>query len=219
MANSQPGLIGRKIGMTQLFDDTGQVVPVTVVQAGPNHVVQVKRAEEKDGYDAVQLGFDEQKPQRVNKPESGHFLHAEVPPTRLLREIRLMAADLEKYPQGETVGPKDIFEDGERVDVTGISKGRGFAGVVKRYHFAGSESTHGTHEYFRHGGAIGTRLTPGHVLKGQRMPGHMGAERVTVQNLLLFRVDGERHLLFIRGGIPGANGAWVTVRKAVRTAR
>jgi large subunit ribosomal protein L3 len=216
MANTKPGLLGRKVGMTQIFTDDGNVTPVTVIEVGKNVVVQLKNADGSDGYNGVQLGFDEQKPQRLTKPQLGHFEKAGVAPQKFVREIRLEAADLTKYPAGGTVGADDIFVVTDRVDVTGTSKGRGFAGVMKRYGFAGFERSHGTHEYFRHGGSIGTRLTPGHVLKGKKMPGHMGAKRTTVQNLVVVRIDSEKGLLYISGGVPGPNGGYVIVRRTSR---
>ncbi len=211
--NQSPGLLGRKIGMTQFFSDDGAVVPVTVVEAGPNVVVSIK-TDDSDGYNAVQLGFDEQKASRVNKPETGHFEKGGVAPQKFVREIRI--PDGGAYSAGQELGVNDVFTEGEKVDVTGTSKGRGFAGVMKKYNFAGFLRTHGTHEFFRHGGSIGTRLTPGHVAKGRKMPGQMGNKKVTVQSLTLARIDAEKNLLYIKGGIPGPNGGYVVVRKAVK---
>jgi large subunit ribosomal protein L3 len=216
MANMKPGLLGRKVGMTQIFAENGDVLPVTVIEVGDNVVIQLKSAEGADGYNGVQLGFDEQKPQRLTKPELGHFEKAGVAPQKFVREIRITAEDLAKYPAGGKVGATDIFVVNDAVDVTGTSKGRGFAGVMKRHGFAGFIRSHGTHEYFRHGGSIGTRLTPGHVLKGKKMPGHMGAKRTTVQNLNVVRIDAEKGLLYIRGGVPGPNGGYVVVRHSAR---
>ncbi len=216
MANTKPGLLGRKVGMTQIFADNGDAIAVTVIEIGSNVVIQLKSADGADGYNAVQLGFDEQKPQRLTKPERGHFEKAGVAPQKFVREIRLTAADTAKYTAGGTIGADDIFVVGDAVDVTGTSKGRGFAGVMKRYGFAGSIRTHGTHEFFRHGGSIGTRLTPGHVLKGKKMPGHMGAKRTTVQNLSVVRIDAAKGLLYITGGVPGPNGGYVVVRQTSR---
>ena len=209
--NKQPGLLGKKIGMTQLFDDNGKFVPVTVVEAGPCAVLQVKTTA-TDGYNAIQLGFDDQKAQRVNKPDTGHFAKSGSTPKKFVREIRL--DDASSYEAGGSVAVGDLFNAGDKIDVTGTSKGRGFAGVMKRHNFRGFIRTHGTHEFFRHGGSIGTRLTPGHVAKGRKMPGHMGSERVTVQNLTIVKVDGERNLLFVKGGLPGPNGGYVIVRSA-----
>jgi large subunit ribosomal protein L3 len=219
MTNTRPGLIGRKIGMTQLFDRTGDLIPVTAIELGPNSVLQVKKADGRDGYDGVQLGFGTQKPQRLTKPERGHFEKHGVAVARVLREIRLDPKDLALYPKGSEVRIADLFKEGERVDVVGVSKGSGFSGVMKRHHFAGFQRSHGEHEYFRHGGSIGTRLQPGMVFKGVRMPGQLGAARVTVQNLKLYRMDSEKNIIFVAGGVPGAPGSFVIVRKAVRAPR
>ena len=216
MANTKPGLLGRKVGMTQIFMESGDVLAVTVIEIGANVVVQLKSSDGADGYNAVQLGIQEQKPQRLTKPQLGHFEKAGVAPQKYVREIRLQAADVAKYPVGGTVGAPDIFSEGDSVDVIGTSKGRGFAGVMKRYGFAGFMRSHGTHEFFRHGGSIGTRLTPGHVIKGKKMPGHMGAKRTTVQNLHLVRIDADKGLVYITGGVPGPNGGYVVVRQTSR---
>ena len=216
MANQQMGLIGRKMGMTQIYENDGTVHAVTVLEAGPNVVLQIKTSDGPDGYDALQLGFGEQKPQRITKAQAGHFAKTESPPKRLVKEIRLPRESMGSYEPGQTLDAKDVFAAGDRVDVIGVSKGCGFGGVMKKYNFAGFIRSHGSHEFFRHGGSIGTRLTPGHVFKGQKMPGHMGAEQVSVQNLQVVRVDAERSLVFIKGGVPGPTGAFVTVRKAVK---
>ena len=208
--------MGRKVGMTQIYDEDGAVLPVTVIDISGNTVVSLKTEDGKDGYNAVQLGFGERKESRTTKPMKGHFDKAGVSPKQHIREVRLEKSDLGKFEVGKTVAATDIFSDGELLDVTGTSKGRGFAGVMKKYNFSGFIRSHGTHEFFRHGGSIGTRLTPGHVLKGKKMPGHMGAERVTVQNLTLVKVDAERALLFVKGGVPGPNKGLVLVRKAVK---
>jgi len=215
--NEKMGLLGRKIGMTQIYDDTGAVVPVTLIEAGPCTVLQVKTSETKDGYNAIKLGFGERKAKRANKADKGQLTAAglEKPPA-LIREIRLSADAVAQHAVGSTISAADLFEVGARVDVTGTSKGRGFAGVMKRHNFRGFERSHGVHEYFRHGGSIGTRLTPGHVLKGKKMGGQMGNERVTVQNLEIARVDAERNLVFVRGGVPGPKGAFVVIRQAVK---
>ncbi|MEN0063061.1 MAG: 50S ribosomal protein L3 [Myxococcota bacterium] len=211
------GLLGRKVGMTQLFAPDGRVLPVTVIQAGPCPVLRVKSSQGPDGYDAVQLGFGNQKPKRINKPLSGQYAQAKLEePVRYVREFRVPAATAGQYEMGQSVTVTDLFEEGKIVDVTGTSKGRGFAGVMKRYNFRGFIRSHGVHEFFRHGGSIGTRLTPGMVLKGKKMPGHMGSARVTVQNLQVARVDAERNLVFVKGGVPGPNGGLVMVRQAVK---
>lgn len=218
MSSIKPGMIGRKIGMTQLFMENGDAVAVTVIEAGPNHVVSVKKADGPDGYDAVQLGFLEQKESRLSQAQRGHLGKAGVPLIRHLQEFRLLAKDMGRFTTGATLSVSDLFKVGDIIDVSGTSKGRGFAGVMKRYHFKGFIRSHGTHEYFRHGGSIGTRLTPGHVLKGKKMGGHMGSEKVTIQNLTVIRVDAERNLLFVKGGVPGANGGILRIRGAVKSA-
>ena len=216
MANEKPGLLAIKVGMTQIFNDENKVVPVTVLDLSGNTVVRVKTQDSADGYNAVQLGLGEQKEERLSKPQAGHFKKAGVSAKRYLREVRVSDADLAKYEAGSTLAAADFFSAGQKIDVTGTSKGRGFAGVMKRYNFAGFITSHGTHEFFRHGGSIGTRLTPGHVLKGKKMPGHMGAERVTIQSLTVVEVDAERNLLYVKGGVPGANGGLLLVRDAVK---
>ena len=224
MANEQIGLLGFKVGMTQIYSDNKSVVPVTVVSVAGNTVLRVKSAEGKDGYNAVQLGIGERKASRrigertryTTKPQQGAFDKINVSPKRFIREIRLSAEDAAKFEGGQELNVADFFNSGDKIDVTGTSKGRGFAGVMKRHNFAGFIRSHGTHEYFRHGGSIGTRLTPGHVIKGKKMPGHMGNKRVTMQNLHIERVDAERGLLYIRGGVPGANKGLLLIRSAVK---
>ena len=207
--NKNPGLLGRKIGMTQFFDANDNVVPCTVVEAGPCTVVQVKTVD-SDGYDAIQLGFYPQKAKRLTRPMKGHYGKAGVEPRKLLREFRLR--DVSGYTVGQEISLSEVFEVGQKVDVTGTSKGKGYAGVMKKYNFRGFLRTHGVHEFFRHGGSIGTRLTPGHVQKGMKMPGQMGNKRVTVQNLEVVKIEAEKNLVYIRGGILGANGKLVSVR-------
>ena len=207
------GLIGKKIGMSQLFDDTGNVIPVTVVETGPCVVVQ-KKDEAKDGYNALQLGFGTQKNQRVNRPLRGHMAKAEKGSFRVLREFRV--DDVSGYEVGQELTVTDLVQAGDLVDVTGTSKGRGFAGVMKRWDFRGFSRTHGTHEYFRHGGSIGNRSYPGKVFKGKRMAGHWGNERVSIQNLRVVEVRPEENLLLVKGAIPGSNGGLVLVRRAVK---
>lgn len=211
--NKNTGILGRKVGMTQFFNDKGQIEPVTVVEAGPVVVIQVKTTE-TDGYNAIQVGFASQKEQRMTKAQKGHYAKAGVAPAKLLREFRM--DDVSAYSVGQTITVGEVFEVGQKVDVTGTSKGRGFAGVMKRHNFAGFIRSHGTHEFFRHGGSLGTRLTPGHIAKGKKMPGHMGNKRVTVQNLTVAKIDAENNLLFIRGGIPGARNKLVMVKGAVK---
>jgi large subunit ribosomal protein L3 len=203
------GLVGRKLGMTQVFDETGVVHPVTVIEAGPCVVTQVKTSE-KDGYSAIQLGFGLDK--RLNKPEQGHR-KASGFQSRTLREVK--TDDPEAYSVGQVLNV-DVFTDGEMVDVTGTSKGRGFQGGVKRHGFRGGPKTHGQSDRHRAPGSIGSSATPGRVFKGLRMAGHMGHERVTVQNLRIVRVDVERNLLLIEGSVPGPNKGLVIVRRAVK---
>ncbi len=218
MANETMGLLGRKIGMTQIFADDGKVLPCTVIEVGTNTVLRVKRAESADGYSALQLAFGTQKPQRLTKADLGQLAKAGVEGgVRVIREVRVSEDEAAKHEVGAKLGAADVFEEGKRVDVIGTSKGCGFAGVMKRYNFAGFIRSHGTHEFFRHGGSIGTRLTPGFTLKGKKMPGHMGNERTTIQNLKVVRVDTERSLVFVMGGVPGPNGGFVTVRHAVKS--
>ncbi len=204
------GIIGKKVGMTQVIKDNGEVVPVTVIEAGPCYVVQV-RTPEKDGYRAVQLGFEEVKPKKLTKGERGHLERAGVPMLRYLREIRMRSN--ESYEVGQVIRA-DIFQPGERVDVVGKSKGRGFAGVVKRHHFGGGPHTHGQSDRERAPGSIGACATPGRVWKGMRMPGHMGAKRVTAQNLEVVLVDPDRNLLAVKGSVPGPNGGLVIIKEA-----
>ncbi len=218
MANQTMGLLGRKLGMTQLFTDDGNVIPVTVIETGPCTVLRVKTAASRDGYDAIQIGFGDKKASRSNKADLGQFKAAGLEaPLQHVRELRVDAATVASMEVGKVLGAAGLFAEGAAVDVTGTSKGRGFAGVMKRHNFAGFERSHGVHEYFRHGGSIGTRLTPGMVFKGKKMGGHMGSVRVTVQNLKVAKVDAERNLVFVHGGVPGPNGGLVTVRKAVKT--
>lgn len=207
------GLIGKKLGMSQLFDETGNVIPVTVVETGPCVVVQRKDVS-KDGYNALQLGFGTQKNQRVNRPLRGHMAKAEKGSFRVLREFRV--DDVSGYEVGQELKVADFVQPGDLVDVTGTSKGRGFAGVMKRWDFGGFSRTHGTHEYFRHGGSIGNRSYPGKVFKGKRMAGHWGNERVSIQNLRVVEVRADENLLLVKGAVPGANGGLVLVRRAVK---
>jgi large subunit ribosomal protein L3 len=216
MANMQVGLLGRKLGMTQIFDTAGNALGVTVIEIQPNTVVQVKTAAGKDGYSAIQLGYGARKESRVSKALKGHVAKAGARPFRVIREVRLPDAVAQTHTVGQQLTVGSVFNDKERVDVVGTSKGRGFAGVMKRHNFAGFKRSHGVHEYYRHGGSIGTRLTPGMTLKGVKMPGHMGAARTTIQNLQVIRVDAERNLLFVKGGVPGPDGGNVIVRKAVK---
>jgi large subunit ribosomal protein L3 len=207
------GIIGIKLGMTQVFTDDGTSVPCTVLQAGPCVVVQ-RRTAQKDGYEAVQLGLVEfVKPQRITKPMNGHFQKAGVPPLRMLREFRLEeSADETKVGDRVLV---DRFVPGEMVDVTGVSKGKGFQGGVKRWHYRGGDATHGS-MFHRAPGGIGASSFPSRVWKGQHFPGHMGHERVTAKNLRVVKVDSEENLLLVRGAVPGPRGGYLLIRKAKR---
>jgi large subunit ribosomal protein L3 len=203
-------ILGKKVGMTQVFDAQGEAVPVTVIEAGPCYVAQVKTLE-RDGYDAVQLAFEETKPQRLSGGEKGHLARNTLPPLRHLREFRLRKS--EEIEEGQRI-LVDVFEVGDCVDIVGTSKGRGFAGVVKRYGFRGGPKTHGQSDRQRAPGSIGATTTPGRVWKGQRMPGRMGGVRVTAQNLRVEVVDPERNLLAVRGTVPGSKGGFVMIRQA-----
>ena len=205
------GIIGKKVGMTQLFDADGTVHPATVLKAGPCVVAQVKSVE-TDGYQSVQLGFVDARSTKENKPTAGHFKKAGVPPTRIRREVALKAGADPMKP-GDQVNVS-IFADGERVDVTGTSRGKGFQGVVKRHHFKGGRATHGS-MFHRAPGSIGASSYPSRVVKGMRMAGHMGSDRVTVRNLKVLRVDAENNLLMIEGAVPGGPNSILLIRKAV----
>lgn len=199
--------------MTQVFDEHGNVIPVTLVEAGPCYVTQ-KKTKDVDGYTAVQLGFEEMVEKRMNKPEAGHFKKAGVPLLKHLREFR--AKDVNDLEVGQVI-KADVFSAGDLVDVVGTSKGKGFAGVVKRHHFAGGPKTHGQSDRHRAGGSIGAGTTPGRVLKGMRMPGRMGGDRTTVANVELIIVDPERNLLAVKGAIPGAKNGLVVIKEARKT--
>jgi large subunit ribosomal protein L3 len=212
------GLLGKKIGMTQVFADDGEAVPVTVIQTGPCHVIGTRTAE-RDGYSAVVLGFDEKPVRLASKPEIGAMKESGIKPQRFIRELRLPAEEVAKYTVGQVLGPKDVFADNAPIDVEGMSKGKGYQGVIKRHHMSGMTRAHGTHEYFRHGGSIGCRLTPQRVHKGKRMAGHMGHEKVSIQNLQLLRIVPDENVILVRGSIPGAANDYVVVTNAAtRTA-
>jgi large subunit ribosomal protein L3 len=203
------GILGKKVGMTQVFDDTGEAIPVTVIEAGPCYVTQIK-TEKRDGYEAIQLGFGEAK--RLNKPQRGH-LPKGVPDLRYSREVSV--DDVSAYEVGQKLDAS-LFAVGDLVDVTGVSKGKGFAGAMKRHGFGGGPITHGQSDRARAPGSIGSTSTPGRVFKGKRMPGHMGHARATVQNLQVVLVDPERNLLAVKGAVPGAKGGLVAVKSAVK---
>jgi large subunit ribosomal protein L3 len=206
------GILGKKVGMTQVFGADGVVTPATVIKAGPCVVVQAKTAQ-TDGYESVQVGLVEDKPVRANKPQTGHFKKAAVPPTRVRRELKV-AKGAEAPKAGDQVLVNNVFSNGDRVDVIGVSRGKGFQGVMKRHNFRGGAATHGS-MFHRAPGSIGASSFPSRVIKGMRAPGRMGGDRVTVRNLKIVSVDAENNLLVIRGAIPGAPGGYVVVRKAI----
>ncbi|MEU5843004.1 50S ribosomal protein L3 [Rhodococcus sp. NPDC047139] len=212
MTNQIKGILGTKLGMTQVFDENNRVVPVTVVKAGPNVVTQI-RTEERDGYNAVQLAYGAIAPRKVNKPVRGQFDKAGVTPRRHLVELRV--ENTSEYEVGQEL-TAEVFEDGAYVDVTGTSKGKGFAGTMKRHGFAGQGASHGTQAVHRRPGSIGGCATPGRVFKGTRMSGRMGSDRITTQNLSVHKVDAENGLLLIKGAIPGRKGGLVIVKTAVK---
>ena len=209
------GIIGRKVGMTQVFDDDGTVHPATVIKAGPCVVVQAKTVQH-DGYEAVQLGFVEERPAKVGKPLAGHFKKAGVPPTRVRREVKVVAGG-DGLKAGDEV-LVNIFANGDRVDVIGTGRGKGYQGVVRRHHFGGGAATHGS-MFHRAPGSIGASSFPSRVVKGMRAAGRMGGRRTTVHNMKVLRVDADNHLLVVEGGVPGAPSGYVLVRKAVKAKR
>lgn len=204
-------ILGKKIGMTRVFEPSGESVPVTVIQAGPCPVVE-RKTKEKHGYDALQVGFEEKKKQRVNKPETGHFAKAGVEPMRYLKEVKFEDSDLDVG----SVLTADLFKPGDRVDVSGVSRGLGFQGGMKRHNFAGANVTHGQSDRWRAPGSIGSSSYPSRVFKGQRMPGRMGRDKVTALNLRVVRVFPEENLLLVRGSVPGHRGALLRIRTTNR---
>jgi large subunit ribosomal protein L3 len=206
-------ILGQKLGMTQIFDDQARSIPVTVVKAGPVHVVQIKTVE-TDGYNAIQISYGEKKAGKANKPEAGHFAKAGVVPTGYLVEIKV--ADPSEYSLGQEIKVEEIFEIGTKADVSGVSKGKGFTGVMKRHNFSGQAASHGNHKKHRAPGSIGACATPARVFKGMRMAGRMGGEKVTTLNLEIAGVDAERGLLLLNGSVPGPKGSVVLVREAVK---
>lgn len=207
-------IIGKKIGMTQIFDETGKVTPVTVIEAGPCVVVQ-KKTMETDGYEAIQMGYGDLKPNRANKPMKGHFAKGDVAPKKHLKEFRM--DDCAALNVGDIV-KADVFETGDYVDVSGISKGKGFAGVIKRYNNHRLKETHGTGPVARQSGSMGACSTPSRIFKGKKMPGQMGAEKVTVQNLTVVKIDAENNLIAVKGAIPGPKKGIVTIINSVKKA-
>lgn len=212
--NQNPGVIGRKLGMTQVIEQDGTVIPCTVVQAAVT--VVAKRTQEKDGYDALVLGIEPRKEKHTSKPLAGFYKKQGVEPKRVLRELRCSAEYAAGFEVGQKLALDQIFEEGQFVDVQGISRGRGFSGVMRRHHFGGGGGSHGTHEYKRHGGSIGANMTPGRVFPGKKMAGQLGNERVSVLNQRIVRVLPEDSLILVRGGIPGSKNRVVVVRGAVK---
>ncbi len=212
--NSNPGVIGRKVGMTQVIQEDGTVLPCSVVYAA----VQVvgKRTQEKDGYDALIVGIESRKEKHTNKPLAGFYKKQGVDPRRVLKELRCSAEYAAGFEVGAFLKLDDVFEEGQMVDVQGISKGRGFTGVMRRHNFRGGNASHGGHEYKRHGGSIGANMTPGRVMPGKKMPGQMGNKRVSVLNQRVVKVLAEDNLILVRGGIPGSANGLVLVRGAVK---
>jgi large subunit ribosomal protein L3 len=207
------GLIGKKIGMTQFYNPDGNTIPVTVIETGPCVVVQ-KKETAKDGYNALQVGFGSTKSQRINKPLQGHMAKAGKGAFAVLREFR--SDDVGQYQIGQEIKVTDLFKPGDLIDVAGVSKGHGFSGVIKRWSFAGFPGSHGTHEYFRHGGSIGNRSYPGRVRKGKKMAGHWGNENISTQNLEVIDVRADENLLLVKGAVPGAKQGVVILRRAVK---
>jgi large subunit ribosomal protein L3 len=212
--NQHPGVIGRKLGMTQIFSDDGSVVACTVVESNP--VVVGKRTKEKDGYDALILGLYARKDKHLNKPLAGYFKKANIAPQRNLKELRCSPEYAAGFEVGQELKLDQIFEEGQFVDVQGVTRGRGFSGVVRRHNFAGNVHTHGTHEYRRHGGSIGTRMTPGRVKLGMKMPGQEGNKTFSVLSQRVVKIVPEENLLLIRGGLPGPRDSLVLVRGAIK---
>ena len=208
-------ILGKKVGMTQVFDENGIVIPVTVIQAGPCAVVQ-KKTVENDGYTAVRLGYEEVPEKGVNKPEKGLFTKVNVTPRRYLREIR--TDDVDSFEVGQEINVADMFSSGDKIDVSGTSKGKGFQGVMRRFGSSRGPESHGS-KYHRRVGSMGAGSSPGKVFKGKKLPGRMGRDRVTVQNLDVVRVDGERNLLLVKGAVPGPKGGLVIVREAVKSGK
>jgi len=213
--NTQPGIFGRKVGSTQLFQEDGTVTRVTVIKAGPAVVVG-KRTLEKDGYTALVLGIEERDAKHTSKPLAGYFKKASSSPKRVVKELRCSDEFAAQWEVGQPLKLEAIFQPGMRVDAKGTTRGRGFSGVVRRWSFAGAVSTHGTHEYRRHPGSIGTNMTPGRTLPNLKMGGQYGNESVSILNLKVARVDADNHLLLLEGGVPGARNGFVLVRQAVK---
>lgn len=208
-------ILGKKIGMTQVFNENGLSLPVTVIQAGPCPVVQKKNME-NDGYMSLKVGFGEVSEKRLNKPDKGLFAKVRIPVKKHLREFRIN--DVDKYEVGQEIKVSDMFQDGDRIDVSGISKGKGFQGTIKRYGQSGGPETHGS-MYHRRVGSMGSNTSPARVFKGKRLPGHMGVDKITVQNLIVVRVDADRNLLLVKGAVPGPKGGLLVIRETVKSGK
>jgi large subunit ribosomal protein L3 len=213
--NEKPGVYGYKLGNTQLFAEDGSVHRVTVIEAGPVTVLG-KRTPEKDGYSALVLGLGERKEKHTTKPRAGYFKKANATPKKVVKELRVPADYAAKFEAGQTLKLEEIFQPGQHVDAQGTTRGRGFTGVMRRWSFAGFVSTHGTHEYKRHGGSIGTNMTPGRTLPNLKMPGHYGAEKLSILNLTVAKIIPEKNLLLVEGAVPGPKGGLVLIRHAVK---
>lgn len=208
-------ILGKKIGMTQLFNEDGLIVPVTVIEAGPCTVIQ-KKTQENDGYASIKVGFDEIKEKKVSKPIKGQFEKAKVPARRYIREFRL--EDTGKYEVGQSITVDEMFQAGDKIDISGVSKGKGFQGTIKRYGQSGGNETHGS-MYHRRVGSMSANTSPARVFKGKKLPGHMGVDSVTVQNLDVVRVDAERNLLLVKGAVPGPKGGLVVIKDTVKSGK
>lgn len=208
-------IVGKKIGMTQIFNENGLAIPVTVVEAGPCPVVQ-KKTLENDGYKAIKIGFQEIKEKKLNKPERGLFSKIKIEPRKYLKEFRI--DDLDKYEVGQEIKVSDMFNAGDKIDVSGISKGKGFQGTIKRYHQSGGPETHGS-MYHRRVGSMGSNTSPARVFKGKRLPGHMGVDKITIQNLVVAKVDAERNLLLVKGAVPGPKGGLLIIKATVKSSK
>ncbi|MDP4092434.1 MAG: 50S ribosomal protein L3 [Bacillota bacterium] len=211
----QKVILGKKVGMTQIFNEDGLAIPVTVIEAGPCTVVQ-KMTADKEGYSAIKVGFGTVSEKRINKPQKGLFAKLKVAPKKYLREFRL--ADADKFEIGQEIKVNDMFQTGDRVDVSGVSKGKGFQGTIKRYGQHGGADTHGS-MYHRRVGSMGSNTSPARVFKGKKLPGHMGVDSVTVQNLDIVRVDEERNLLLVKGAVPGAKGSLLVIKDTVKAGK
>jgi large subunit ribosomal protein L3 len=207
-------ILGEKLGMTQIYDDEARAIPVTIIKAGPVRVTQIKRAG-TDGYSAIQIAFKEMASKQVNRASAGHFAKSNTPPAKHIVEVRV--DDPDEYKLGQEIGIGDVLAEGQKADITGISKGKGFAGVMKRHNFAGQGASHGAHKVHRAPGAIGACATPARVFKGKRMPGRMGGDQVTTMNLDVVKVDAERNVVMVRGAVPGPKGSVVVMREAVKS--